>query len=77
MNLISVATSKWGPPFAMLICRVLPCKLVYRCAGWLSSYLARQRHLPFIQAHHFKCAVLSHRNPMTGLHVVGSTNERL
>jgi len=58
MNLISVATSKWGPSWAMVICRVLPCKLVYRLAGWLSSYLARQRDIPFVQALYINMAVV-------------------
>ncbi len=48
MNLVKVASSRWGPTIANLICRLLPCKHLYRIASVLARSLVRQ-DAPLIQ----------------------------
>ena len=58
MNLISLATSRWGPSLCMFLCRVLPQRAAYRLARWVSSHLARQKDLPFVQSLRANMAVV-------------------
>ena len=39
---MKVASSKWGPTLASLICRILPCNHLYRIASLLARFLVRQ-----------------------------------
>jgi lauroyl/myristoyl acyltransferase len=58
MDPISLATSRWGAPLIMMICRVLP-RGVIRCLGrWLSAYLSRRGDLAFVQALRANLAVV-------------------
>ena len=58
MNLVSLATGRWGPSLAILICRLLPCKLLYSIAGRLASYLAHRREIPMVCDLHRNMAVV-------------------
>ena len=49
MNLIALATSRWGPSLVMSLCRLLPRSSIRYLGGWLSSYLAGQRDLEFVR----------------------------
>ncbi len=58
MDPISLATSRWGPPLVMKLCRVLP-RGVIRCLGrWLSAYLSHRGDLAFVQALRTNLAVV-------------------
>lgn len=58
MDLISLATSRWGPQGVMLLCRVLPGGLIRRLSRPISQYLARRPDLPFVQALRANIAVV-------------------
>jgi lauroyl/myristoyl acyltransferase len=58
MNPISLATSRWGPFLVMLLCRVLPRRLIYRLGDWISTHIARRRDRPFVKALHANVAVV-------------------
>lgn len=58
MNLIALATSRWGPSLVMFLCRILPRPVLCRLGKWFSRYLVRQRHLPFVAALHANMAVV-------------------
>lgn len=58
MNLISLATSRFGPVLVMFLCRVLPRQLLYRLGHWIASYISRQRGLPFVKALRANMAVV-------------------
>lgn len=58
MNPISLATSRWGPFSVMLLCRVLPRRLIYRLGDWIASYVARRRDWPFVKALYANMAVV-------------------
>jgi lauroyl/myristoyl acyltransferase len=58
MDPISLATSRWGPPLVMRLCRVLP-RGVIGCLGrWLSAYLSCRGDLAFVQALRANLAVV-------------------
>ncbi|HSJ54493.1 MAG TPA: lysophospholipid acyltransferase family protein [Anaerolineae bacterium] len=50
MDPISCATSSWGPPLVMMLCRVLPRGTIHCLGGWLSACLSRRGDLAFVQA---------------------------
>jgi lauroyl/myristoyl acyltransferase len=58
MNLVSLATSRWGPSLIMFLCRILPSRQLNRLANWISSYVSRQHQLPFVQALRSNMAVV-------------------
>lgn len=50
MNLIALATSRYGPALVMVLCRILPRRVLSHVARHISARLARQRQLAFVQA---------------------------
>lgn len=58
MKLFQLATSRYGPPIVMWLCRLLPLRLAYRLGEWLTSLLFRRPDQPFIQGLRANLAVL-------------------
>ena len=50
MDLISLATSRWGPSLVRLLCRLLPPRAIRFLGRWVAGYLARREDLPFVGA---------------------------
>jgi lauroyl/myristoyl acyltransferase len=50
MDPISLATSRWGPPLVMLLCRVFPRGLIRGLGRALSVYLSHRGDLAFVRA---------------------------
>ena len=50
MKLITLATSRYGPALVMVLCRMLPRRVLSHVARYISSRLACQRQLAFVQA---------------------------
>lgn len=65
MRLFQLATSRFGPPIVIALCRLLPLPWAYRLGEWLVSLVQRRQDLPFIQGLRTNLAVL-HGAPETG-----------
>jgi lauroyl/myristoyl acyltransferase len=63
MNLISLATSRCGPALVMILCRVLPRRVLCHIARHISSRLACQRQLAFVQAIRANSAIVHGLSP--------------
>jgi lauroyl/myristoyl acyltransferase len=50
MNLISVATSRWGPSLGMCLCRLFSRSQAYQISERLSAYISGQKDTPFVMA---------------------------
>ncbi len=58
MNLVTLATSRWGPKLAVLLCRVLSRSQAYRLGRWLASLVAGNSELAFVSALRANMAVV-------------------
>lgn len=50
MNLISVATSRWGSSLGIFLCKLFSRSQAYRISDRLSTYIAGQKDTPFVMA---------------------------
>jgi len=58
INMISVATNRWGPIYLQALCNVLGRRRSYHLCDLIAAYLARQRQHPFIAALHANMSVV-------------------
>jgi lauroyl/myristoyl acyltransferase len=58
MKLFKLATSRFGPPLVIALCRLLPLQWAYLLGEWLASLVGRRQDVPFTQGVRANLAVL-------------------